>query len=114
MKKMFVLLVACIGMFAIAIPANAQVSAKVAKAAGTLIKGSGKTKAATKIATPVRKTPSTNNGGKRYLQTTETCKACNGYGKVNVWNPYYGCYVTQECSECNGRGRVRKIKELFD
>lgn len=30
------------------------------------------------------------------------CPTCSGYGMVNVFNPFYGCYMTQICGHCCG------------
>lgn len=71
----------------------------------------GITKAAKKLITKPKPTPKprTYTPKVRPRTTTSyvTCGACNGNGRVSVWNPYYQCYQTSTCNRCSGTGRVR-------
>lgn len=34
------------------------------------------------------------------------CSGCGGQKFFQVWNPYYGCYVSQPCGKCFGYGFI--------
>jgi len=112
MRKIYVVLIACIGMLAIQTPANAQAAAKAAKAVTTLIKGGKKAASKAVKIKPKSSTTTTNDSRaarSAYIRSRFTdCSACDGKGKVTVWDSYYNCYVTQKCVRCGGFGKVKR------
>lgn len=112
MRSFYVTLIACIGLLAIPSPANAQAAAKAGKAVISLIKGGKKAATKTVKFKPKSSTSSTSNSRaarSAYLRSRYTdCSACNGEGKVKVWNSYYNCYFTQNCVRCGGTGKTKR------
>jgi len=112
MRKFNVALIVCIGMLAIQTPANAQAATKAAKAVVGLIKGGGKNAVTKAVKYKSKSTTSTSDSRaarNAYLRSRITdCSACNGKGKVTVWNSYYNCSVTQTCTRCGGLGKTKR------
>lgn len=106
---MYALLIVGTLMLTIQMPANAQTAAKAAKAVAGLVKGSSK-KVATKTIKfkPKATSSSTSKSRPRLYNRYTDCSACNGKGKVSVWNSYYNCYTTQTCVRCSGTGRTKR------
>ena len=104
MKILRCFLVLCIMAFAFNVDANAQVASKAGKIVKEVVKKGSKSTSKVK--------PKSNNYKPTTVRpklrtTTVECSSCEGHGKVNVWNPYYGYWQTQTCNRCDGTGRVR-------
>ncbi len=101
MKTIRIITLMCIMLFSCNISSNAQSAAKVGKVVKEFVKKGTKGKKPTGV-----KPKSSTTAKPRVLFVD--CSTCNGKGKVNVWNSYYGMWQTQNCSRCNGTGKVRR------
>lgn len=108
MRVLRFFLVLCIMTFAYNVDVNAQAAAKI----GKVVKEVAKKVKPTKVVKPpkVKQKSSKNSfviGGPKPRATYVKCGNCDGAGKVNVWNSYYGYWQSMTCNRCNGFGHVK-------